>query len=201
MKKALGMLAVVLGAFALFVATRPTHFKVARARTMHAPAAVIFAQLDDFHQWAAWSPWDKMDPTMRRTYGGPDRGVGATYAWSGNDKVGSGTMTVAEARPSSRVVVDVDFEKPMQAHNIATFALMPHGEGNTLVTWSMEGDNSFIGKAFGVFVNMDKMLGEDFDRGLDTLESLSESKAEETKQAAVVSAQATTDAGIATPKP
>lgn len=177
MKKVLVVLVVMLVGFAAFVATRPAHFKISRALTMHAPAPVIFSQLDDFHRWAAWSPWDKIDPTMKRSYGGPDRGTGATYSWVGNDKVGAGTMTVTDERPSSRVVVDLDFDRPMKAHNVATFALLPHGEGNTLVTWSMEGDNGFAAKAFSVVVDMDKLVGADFERGLDALRSLSEAEA------------------------
>lgn len=208
MKKALGILVVVLVGFALFVATRPAHFKVSRALAMHAPADVVYALLVDFHEWAGWSPWDKMDPTMERTYSGADRGVGAAYAWQGNDKVGVGAMTIKDARPSSRIVIDLNFEKPMKAHNVTTFSLLPHGEGTTLVTWSMEGDNGFVGKAFGVVMDMDKMVGSDFERGLDTLKSISEGEAkkaaelrqaEAQKQAAAAAVQATPDGGIAAP--
>ena len=207
MKNALGVLVVVLVGFALFVATRPAHFKLSRALAMHAPADVVYSQIADFHEWAGWSPWDKMDPSMKRTYGGADRGVGATYAWHGNDKVGIGSMTMRDARPSSRVVVSLDLEKPMKAHHVTTFSLLPHGERTTLVTWSLEGDNGFVGKTFSVFVDMDKMIGRDFERGLDTLKSIAEGEAAkgaelqraEAHKREAAQPQATLDGGASAP--
>lgn len=173
MKKALVVLVVVVAGFAAFVATRPAHFKVSRELTMKAPAEAILANVVDFHEWAEWSPWDKLDPLMVKTFTGPDRGVGATYHWSGNDKVGEGEMKILDAQPS-RVVIALDFLKPMNGHSTTTFAFLPHMPGQTMVTWTMEGENNFVGKAFCLFVNMDKKIGGDFERGLEALRIASE---------------------------
>jgi hypothetical protein len=183
MKKVLIVLAAMVLGFVIFVATRPSHFKVARELTMKCPAAFVYANIADFHEWGEWSPWDKLDPSQTKTYGGADQGVGATYEWKGNDKVGEGSMKITEAQPQ-RIVIALDFEKPMKAHNTSTFGIMAHMPGQVMVTWTMEGDSNFMGKAFGVFMSFDKMIGDDFDRGLEQLRIASEGDARKAAEAA-----------------
>lgn len=176
LKKILLVLIVILGGFAAFVATRPSSFHVERSATMKAPAAVAFERVDDFHQWAAWSPWDKLDPALKRTYSGPSAGVGAGYAWAGNDKVGEGAMTITAAQPGEKIVLKLEFLKPWKATNTTTFTFKGAGDSTT-VTWAMAGESDFMGKAFSVFMDMDKMIGADFEKGLATLKTVAETEA------------------------
>lgn len=171
---ALGAIAVVFAAFALFVATRPAEFRIARTATIAAPAAAVFAQVNDFHNWEGWSPWAKLDPEMKVTYGGESSGVGATYEWSGNDKVGEGLMTIAEVRPGELVRIDLEFQRPMATSNTAEFTFVPEGD-RTVVTWSMAGKNNFIAKAAGLFLDIDEMVGGDFEKGLAQMKVAAES--------------------------
>jgi len=156
-----------------YAATRPDTFRIQRSARIQAPAERIFPLLDDFRRWADWSPWDRKDPAMRRTLGGAPSGVGATYAWEGNSEVGTGRMEIAQALPPSRLVVQLDFEKPMEAHNTVEFALTPEGDG-TRLTWTMSGEQNFLGKLIGVFMDMDRMVGKDFEAGLASLKGLAE---------------------------
>lgn len=158
-------LAITLGAFALYVSTRPAAFRIERSRALDASAAELYALIQDFHAWARWSPWDKMDPGMERIYEGADSGVGAVYRWRGNNKVGEGAMRITGAEQDARVELDLEFIKPFPAKNRTVFTLEAAGEG-TRVTWAMEGENGFVAKAFGVFMNMDAMVGKDFEKGL-----------------------------------
>src|SRR4051812_25159071 len=134
------VVAVVVVGFLIFAATKPNEFRFQRSRTMGAPAAAIFEVLNDFHQWGRWSPWEKLDPSMQRTFEGAAAGVGAVYGWSGNKKAGAGRMTIAESKPSERLVIRIEFFKPFAATNTITFALAPVATG-TQVVWSMEGRN------------------------------------------------------------
>ncbi len=145
-----------------------------RATTIAAPADVVFAQVNDFHNWPVWSPWEKLDPAMKRTHEGAASGVGAVYSWSGNDKAGEGRMTLTESHPSELVGIKLDFIRPFAATNTVNFTFKQTG-AQTAVTWTMEGDKNFGAKAFGLFVNIDKMVGDDFERGLAQLKSLAES--------------------------
>ncbi len=129
-------------------------------------------QLDDLRRWSGWSPWERLDLTMERTYDGPPRGVGATYAWRGNGDVGAGRMEIVESRPSEKLRVRLEFLEPFEATNMATFTLAPRGDG-TEVVWAMDGDNSFIGKVVSVFMDMDALIGQDFERGLESLREVS----------------------------
>ena len=176
MKKVLLVLLVAIVAFLAFAATRPARFHVERSITIAAPADAVYPHIVDFHQWPAWSPWEKLDPNMTRTLGGAESGVGATYHWTGNDKVGEGNMAITEARPGERVVIKLDFLKPFEASNISTFTLAPEGAG-TRVTWAMDGNNNFMAKVMCIFMNMDKMVGGDFEKGLENLKALVESGA------------------------
>ncbi|WP_437537621.1 SRPBCC family protein [Sorangium sp. So ce726] len=171
----LGLVAVVL-LFVIVVMTRPSTFRVERSATVAAPPEAVYAQVADFHAWARWSPWEGLDPALKRTYEGPAAGPGASYAWSGNDEVGEGKMTITGAEQPSNVTVRVEFIKPFEATNTALFTFVPAPSG-TKVTWAMEGENGFLGKAFGMFMDMDKMVGADFEKGLGAMKQIVESKA------------------------
>ena len=174
--KILAVATVLVVVFAIVVAMRPSHFRVVRSATMAAPAAAVFEQVNDFHKWVAWSPWEQLDPELKRTYAGAPRGEGATYAWSGNNKVGEGRMTLTESRPAERIRLRLEFIRPFAAIHAGEFTFEPRGSSEqTAVTWSMEGNNSFLCKAFGLFVNMDKMVGDDFEKGLAQLKAKLES--------------------------
>jgi len=164
---------VLLAALLAFAATRPDVLRVQRAASIQAPPETIFPLIADFHRWISWSPWENRDPELKRTYSGADSGKGAVYGWEGNRNVGSGRMEITEASPSSKVVIQLDFIKPFEGHNITEFTLQPAG-GATNVTWTMQGPSPFITKVMGVFMNMDKMIGRDFEAGLANLKSVAE---------------------------
>jgi surface antigen len=164
----------IVAVFLIVVATRPATFHIERSVTIAAPAEAAFAQVDDFHAWSAWSPWEKMDPDMKRTFEGAPSGRGAKYAWAGNDKVGEGRMTIEKSDRPSKIVINLEFIKPWTATNTATFAFAPAGTGVN-VTWAMDGENNFMAKGASLFMDMDKMVGGDFERGLAALKSAAES--------------------------
>jgi Polyketide cyclase / dehydrase and lipid transport len=182
LKKLLLAVVVVLAAFAVFVATRPASYRVSRSQAMAAPAAVVYAQVADFHQWEKWSPWAKLDPGMKTTFTGPAGTAGSSYAWSGNDKVGEGKMTLVDARPAEMIRIRLEFIKPFASTNSTAFTFAPKGSG-TETTWTMEGHNDFAGKAFSVFMNMDKMIGNDFEKGLVQLKAVTEAEAQKSPAA------------------
>jgi hypothetical protein len=142
---------------------------------MSAPATAPFAQVNDFHNWDGWSPWAKLDPTMKQTYEGAPAGTGAIYTWVGNKQVGEGRMTITESRPNEFVRINLEFMRPFKATNTAEFSFKPDGQ-NTTVTWSMTGSKNFIFKAMGLFMSMDKMVGKDFEKGLAGMKEIVESK-------------------------
>jgi hypothetical protein len=166
-------IAVVIAAFVAFVATRPGDFCVTRSATMSAPSTAAFAQVNDFHNWDAWSPWAKLDPTMKQTYEGAPNGTGAIYSWNGNNKVGEGRMTILESRPSDFIRIKLEFMRPFKATNTADFTFKPENN-KTLVTWSMLGKSNFMLKAMKLFMNMDKMVGGDFEKGLAAMRGIVE---------------------------
>ena len=161
-------LAAVLG----FATTRPDVFRVERSASIKAAPEKIFPLIADFHQWGAWSLWEKMDPAMQRTFSGAASGKGAVYAWEGNSKVGAGRMEITDTVPS-KITIQLDFIKPFEGHNIAEFTLTPNGD-TTNVTWAMHGPASFISKLIGLFCNMDKMIGKDFETGLANLKVIAQ---------------------------
>jgi uncharacterized protein YndB with AHSA1/START domain len=169
------VVAVVLlvGAFAVFVALQPSDFRIERSAAIAAPPAAVFAQVNDFRRWQAWSPWEKLDPALKRSYEGADAGQGAQYAWQGNNDVGEGRMTILESRPGERVRIRLEFFKPFAATNTAEFSFKPSA-GGTAVTWAMEGKNNFVARAICVFMDMDKMVGGQFEQGLSQLKALTE---------------------------
>ncbi len=158
----------VMAVVAAFVAMQPTEFNIKRAALIDAAPEQIFPHVNDLHAWDAWSPWAKLDPQAQNRFAGPPAGVGAAMHWAGNSKVGAGSMTIVDSQPSSRIVFRLDFLKPMAATSTAEFTFAPQG-GQTLVTWRMAGSNSFICKAMGLVMNMDKMVGGQFEAGLASL--------------------------------
>jgi len=172
-KKILVVLLILVLVFIGVVAMQPAQYSVTRTATVNAPVAVVFPQVDDLRKWEAWSPWAKIDPQVKNTFEGPPTGKGAVFAWAGNNKVGEGRMTITESRPNELVRFDLEFIKPMAARAQSEFAFK--GNGNqTTVTWTMFGTNGFAGKAMCLVMNMDKMLGGDFERGLATMKSIVE---------------------------
>lgn len=166
---------VVLGVAVVLVlaARKPDTFQVTRTATIKAPPERIYALITDFKAWGAWSPWEKKDPAMKRTYGGPETGVGATYAWDGDKNVGEGSMRITEAQAPSKLALKLDFLKPFEAHNDVVFSLTPQGPA-TVVTWTMTGPTPFIGKIMHVFMDMDRMVGGDFEAGLTAMKAAAE---------------------------
>jgi len=172
-KKIFFVLVAFVILFIVIVALQPAEFSVTRTAVIAAPAPAVFAQVNDFHKWAGWSPWAKLDPNMKTTYEGAPAGNGAIYSWSGNNDVGEGRMTLTESRPSELVRIKLEFKKPFEATNTTEFSFKPESD-KTLVTWSMAGENNFMAKAFGLVMNMDKMVGGDFEKGLAQLKSVAE---------------------------
>ncbi len=171
-KIAFGVLAIIV-VILLMAAMKPNSFTISRSIAIQAPPEKIAALITDFHQWQAWSPWEKLDPAMQRTFSGADKGVGAVYTWQGNKDVGRGRMEIVEAATPARTVVKLDFVEPFASSNVTTFSLVPAGSG-TSVTWTMSGPMLFISKLMTVFVSMDAMIGKDFDKGLAQLKTAAE---------------------------
>lgn len=167
------VLAVAVAVVLILAATKPDTCRIERSGTINAPAEKIFAVLNDFHQWRGWSPWETKDPDMKRTYGGAERGKGATYGWEGDKNVGTGRMEILEADTPSKLVIKLDFFKPFEAHNTAEFTMLPQGNG-TNVHWVMHGPANFMSKVMAVFMNFDKMVGKDFEQGIANLKRLAE---------------------------
>src|SRR5262245_45399381 len=162
---------VLIFVFIIVVATRPADFRVSRSATIPAPADLVFAQVNDLHKFQDWSPWAKIDPNCKLTFEGPPAGVGASFAWAGNKDVGEGRMTIIESKPGELVKFRLEFLKPFEATNTAQFDFKPAGN-QTDVTWSMFGQNNFMMKAFSMFMDCDKMVGPDFEKGLANLKSV-----------------------------
>jgi hypothetical protein len=173
LKKILVVLAAVVIVFIVIVATRPSEFRVERSVTINAPAAVIAAEIEDFRKWETWSPWEKMDPGMKRTYEGPASGVGAIYRWDGNEDIGAGSLAITESRPGEVIRMKIEFVRPFACTNDVEFAFKEEA-GQTAVTWSMAGRNNFVGKCISLLCNMDKMIGDQYEKGLADLKSVVE---------------------------
>ena len=153
--------------------TKPDTFRVQRASHIKAPPDKVFALINDFHHWSQWSPWEKLDPDLKRTFTGPASGKGAVYEWTGNSKVGAGRMEITEPTPSKKLLIKLDFIKPFEGHNIADFSFEPQGDG-TQLTWAMYGPTPFVSKVMQVFVSMDSLIGKDFEAGLANLKAVAE---------------------------
>jgi hypothetical protein len=162
--------AVVVALLVIFIATRPAEFTVSRSAAMAASPADIFAQLNDFHKWEAWSPWAKMDPNAKSTFEGPTSGEGAKFTWDGNTDVGAGNMIITENVPNDHVRIRLEFVRPFAGVNDTLFTIKPAGD-KTNVTWTMSGRNNFITKAISLFMDCDKMVGPQFEKGLASMET------------------------------
>jgi uncharacterized protein YndB with AHSA1/START domain len=177
MLKAISIIAVLLVLAVIIIivvaSQKPDTFHFQRNIVIKAPPEKIFPHINDLNAWRTWSPYEKKDPAMKRTMSGPPAGKGAGYAWDGNKNVGTGSMEITESTPSSKVVIKLDFIKPFEGHNVATFTLMPRG-GETEVSWAMDGPAPLITKVMSMVINMDKMVGDDFADGLASLKALAE---------------------------
>jgi uncharacterized protein YndB with AHSA1/START domain len=167
------ILAIALAIVLVLAATKPGSFSVQRSTSIKAPADKIFPLINDFHQWGTWSPYENKDPAMRRTFSGAASGNGAVYAWDGNNNVGSGRMEILDASAPSKITIKLDFFKPFEGHNTAEFTMLPQGDATTL-TWRMHGPAPFMSKLMQVFMNLDHMIGKDFEVGLASLKQLIE---------------------------
>ena len=157
----------------IYAATKPDSFRIERSARIKSPPAKVFALINDFHQWEAWSPWEKIDPAIKRTYRGPNSGVGAVYEWAGNKDIGQGRMEIVESVPSSKMSLKLDFVTPFEAHNFVDFTLVPQGD-STVVTQAMYGPSPYFSKLMTTFFSMDKMVGSKYEEGLTNLKNLAE---------------------------
>lgn len=174
-KKILAVVVVLLILFSAAVAFQPPEFKISRDVMVNGQIENTFALVNDFRNWSRWSPWEKLDPNMKRTYEGPAFGVGAKYAWSGNDQVGEGQMTITESEQPTQIRIKLEFLKPFAATNEALFSFQNAGP-HTVVTWTMTGTNNFVGRAFFMLFGMQKAMENDFDKGLATIKALAEGR-------------------------
>ncbi len=173
------VLAIVIATVLILAAAKPNTFSVERAIDIKAPPQKIFPLISDFRQWRSWSPYENRDPALKRSYSGAETGKGAVYAWEGNRNVGSGRMEILQAPPPAAVVIKLDFLKPFEAHNIAEFTILPQGDA-TRLTWRMSGPAPLMSKVMQVFMDMDRMIGKDFEVGLANLKRLTENEAKQT---------------------
>jgi len=167
------IVAVLLAGILIFAATRPDTFRVQRSTSIKAPPEKIFPLINDLRGWGAWSPYEKRDPAMKRAFGATAAGKGAVYEWDGNKSVGKGRMEITDTAPPSQIVIKLDFIAPFEAHNVAEFTLNGKGDA-TNVTWAMYGPASFVSKLMGIFFNVDRMIGKDFEAGLAALRAIAE---------------------------
>ena len=161
---------VVVAGILIHAATKPDSFRVQRATSIKAPPDKVFALINDFKAWPLWSPYEKKDPAMTRSYGAVTAGKGATYAWQGDKNVGQGSMEILEASPPRKILIKLDFLKPFEAHNTAEFVLEPNGD-TTSVTWAIHGPSPYMSKVMSTFINLDNMIGKDFEQGLANLKA------------------------------
>ena len=173
LKTVLSLIAVALAAVLAYAATKPDTFRVQRSAHIKAAPETIFPHIDTLANWAAWSPWEKMDPAMKKTASGPANGKGATVAWEGNSDVGTGRMEITDSIPPSKITFSLNFLKPFEAHNTAEFTLERTGDG-TRVTWAMFGPQGYLMKLMSLFVDCDQMIGKDFEAGLAALKTVAE---------------------------
>ncbi len=162
------LVVVIIVAFVAIVSMQPEEFKVTRQATIPAPAAKVFDHVNDLQKWETWSPWAKLDPNARETISTPAAGKGASFAWAGNNEVGEGKMTITESRPNEQILINLEFIKPFEGTSLTEFTFEPKGD-QTLVTWTMSGKNNFVGKAVSLFVDCDKMCGDQFNQGFENM--------------------------------
>lgn len=175
MLKIIGLVvALLIAGVLILAATQPDTFRVVRNASIKAPPEKVFPFINDFNRWDAWSPWETKDPAMKRSFGPVRSGKGAVYAWEGNKDVGQGRMEIADATAPSKVAIKLDFVKPFEAHNLVEFTLKPETGGTTHVTWAMQGHTPYFAKIIHVFIDMDRMVGKDFEDGLANLKAVAE---------------------------
>jgi uncharacterized protein YndB with AHSA1/START domain len=167
------VLGLLIAALLIYAATKPDSFRIERTTTIKAPPEKIFALINDFHQWEAWSPWEKIDPALKRTYSGAASGTGAIYEWNGNKDIGQGRMEITESTPAFKVALKLDFVKPFEAHNMVDFTLATQGDSTT-VTQAMYGPSPYMSKLMTTFFSMEKMVGSKYEEGLANLKALAE---------------------------
>ncbi len=167
------VIAIAIAIILMLAAAKPDTFSVRRATMVKAPPEKIFPLISDFHRWGTWSPYEKKDPAMKRTYSGAASGKGAVYAWDGNGNVGSGRMEILDASVPTKILIKLDFFTPFEGHNTAEFTMLPQGDATSL-TWLMHGPTPFMAKIMHVFINIDRMVGKDFEIGLASLKKLTE---------------------------
>ena len=173
LKKIVILIVILVAAILLYAASQPDNFRVERTIVIKAPPEKVFAQINGFHQWEAWSPWEKIDPAVKRTYSGADTGKGAAYAWQGNKDVGQGRMEIVESTPPSNILIKIDFMEPFEGHDTVQFTLTPQ-DGGTKVTQAMYGPSPFLAKVMGLFFSVDKMVGQKYEEGLASLKAIAE---------------------------
>lgn len=206
LKKLLIGFGAVLFALVAFIAMQPAEYSVSRNTTMNAAPDLVYAAIANFRRWEEWSPWAKLDPAMTKTFEGAEMGTGAIHGWSGNDQVGEGRMTITAVKENQQIDIGLEFMRPWKSQSVTTFSLVEAGEG-TQVTWTMTGQNDFMGKALSLFSDMDKMVGPDFEKGLASLKTVTEADMKKRiEEAARVVAEGTptpvdgeTDAEVAAP--
>ena len=167
-------LAAIVAVLVAVIAMRPSDFRVTRSATMSAAPADVFTQVNNFHNWEAWSPWVKIDPNAKTSYEGPTTGEGAYFSWNGNREVGEGSMKIVESRPNDLIRIKLDFVRPFAGSNDVQFTFQPAGD-QTNVTWSIAGKNNFMSKAVGLFLDCEKLTGDMFEQGLASMKSIVES--------------------------
>jgi hypothetical protein len=172
-KKLLIAIVVLVAGFAGYVAMQPPEGRVARSVTIAAPPAAIFPHVNELKAWDAWSPWAKLDPNAKTTLAGPPSGNGAVFGWSGNDDIGEGKMTIVESRPTELIKIRTDFTKPFTGTSNTDFTFKPEGD-KTLVTWEMRSQQSFLIRAMCIIFNGDKIIGDQFEKGLANLKAVAE---------------------------
>ena len=164
---------VLIAALLVYASTRPDTFRVQRTASIKTAPELIFPFINDFHKWGSWSPYEKKDLAMKKNYSGAATGKGSAYEWEGNNEVGKGRIEIMETSPPSMILLKLDMIKPMAGHNIVEFSLEPNGDF-TDVTWGMRGSSPFLSKVMGLFINMDHMIGKDFEAGLANLKTVAE---------------------------
>ncbi|HKO94081.1 MAG TPA: SRPBCC family protein [Polyangiaceae bacterium] len=177
LKRVAAIAIALIAVLVLVVATRSSHMHVERSAIVPVAPDVVFPLINDFHAWSSWSPWEKLDPEMKREFSGAPQGKGAQYAWSGNDQVGVGNMQITDNKPAEQVTIQLEFKEPWAATNVTNFRLAAVPEG-TKVTWAMDGENNFAAKAMSLVMDMDQLIGKDFEAGLANLGAVAQASAE-----------------------
>lgn len=175
LKRVLLTVVAIIALFCGYVALQPSSYRIERTAIVVAPPSAVFAEVNDFHNWEAWSPWAKLDPNAKVTFEGPSSGEGAVFRWAGNEEIGEGKMTLTESKPDEKVQIRVDFFKPWSGTNSNEFLLKPDGP-RTVVTWASFGEQGFVGKLICLFMNPQKMIGEPLEKGLAKLKTVTEAK-------------------------